>query len=278
MGSKLVIAVFVVFSVGTYGVWNRHTTAHALAVKKEQAQILDARTERLSRLDGQIQAVIAAHPEVTMSVAVQEVDPSYASTLRQIGTTESFDAASTGKLITAATYLTYVDQGKLSLHQDIDGQTAELWLRNMIVNSDDDAWQELNDYLTHPILARYADNLGIRDYNVDDNELGAADIALVLQKLANGTLLSKSNSALLMSYLKLANYRDYIVPGVPAEDTVYHKVGIDDDTINDAAIITHGAQSIVLVIFSNGNGSYDWSGRAQTMQQITKLVTSAYFL
>jgi beta-lactamase class A len=80
----------------------------------------------------------------------------------------------------------------------------------------------------------------------------------------------------MMKYLGEANYRQYIVAAVPAGDKVYHKIGIDNDTINDAAIITSNNEYLVLVIFTNGNGSYDWSSRQQLIQTITKDAVQAY--
>ena len=85
-----------------------------------------------------------------------------------------------------------------------------------------------------------------------------------------------AHRSLQLSYLSQANYRNYIVAAVPAGDQVYHKVGINDDTLNDAAIIKQGDKYVVLVIFTNGNGNYDLDHRGQLTQDITRQATAAY--
>ena len=78
--------------------------------------------------------------------------------------------------------------------------------------------------------------------------------------------------------MKQANYRQYMVPAIPSYDTIYHKIGLYNDNVNDAAIITGDNQVISLVIFTNGNGTYDWPDRAILMQQITKAFLTYYGL
>ena len=55
-----------------------------------------------------------------------------------------------------------------------------------------------------------------------------------------------------------------------------HKVGEDDDDVHDAAIITNGQHYVILVIFTDGNGVYDWGARAQLMQTVAREVSAAY--
>jgi beta-lactamase class A len=75
-----------------------------------------------------------------------------------------------------------------------------------------------------------------------------------------------------------ANYRDYIVAAIPSDVTVYHKVGILDDHLHDAAIIKKGSRSYVLVIFSKDNsGGYDYNRGAQLFGAITGKSLLAFF-
>lgn len=270
----LIVAVCMLL-VGMHILLNHHAAAHALSQARAQAQQASLQRQRLATLDLQLQQLIAANPQINLSIVVGKA--AVAAPLRQYGTTASFDAASTAKLLTAADYLHHVEHGQASLNQQIQGEPASQWLKAMIIESDDTAWTVLNEYLTHNDLANYAAAIGFSSYNVTDNTLPAADIAGLLQQLYGRKLLDAADTTLLLEYMHQANFRSYIVPAVPSGYTVYHKVGITDDEVHDAAIISHGATAIVLVIYTDGQGSYDWDARAQLMQTITTDALRAYF-
>jgi beta-lactamase class A len=229
----------------------------------------------LGTLGQNVNSIINANSGIDISVNLIDLNGGQAE---HYGTDETFLAASTAKILTAEYFLHQVEAGQESLSETINGSSAQYELQQMIVVSDDNAWAALNDELGYDNLQNYADSvLGINDYQAYNNVLSSGDIALALQKLWDGSLLNSSDTQLLLSYLKQANYRQYIVPAVPADDTIYHKIGLYEDNVHDAAIITHGSQAFVIVIFTNGNGMYDWPARATTMQSITKDALSAYF-
>lgn len=260
----LVICLVVVLKVSL-----PHNT-HAHAEEKQPA----VSTAHEAAVTATVQQVMNANPSVTFGVSVVDVDSGKALNL---GTQTPFIAASTGKLLTAALYLHEVGLKQASLSHHVAGDSAQDWLRQMIVYSDNTAWENLNTYLTHPALAAYAESIGIHDYDVTDNMLAPHDTALLLDKLANGSLLKPVQTSLLLGYMKIANYRDSIVPAVPPEDTVYHKIGFLDDYLHDAAIIQNPAgRRVVLVIYTNGNGTYDDDTRNAAMQAITRAVIQNY--
>lgn len=188
-------------------------------------------------------------------------------------------AASVSKILTAADFLQEVEKGQQTLSETLDdGNTASYDIQQMIVVSDDDSWEELNEQLTYPQMQSYADSIGVNSYQWQNNTLSAYDTANMLTKLWERKLLNATNTNLILGYMKQANYRQYIVPAVPTYDTIYHKIGLDDDDVNDAAIITNGKTTISLVIFTDGNGIYDWTNRATLMQQITKDFLAYYGL
>jgi beta-lactamase class A len=222
-----------------------------------------------------INDIIAQNKGIDMSVNLIDLDNDQAE---HYGVDETFQAASTAKIITAEYFLNQVEAGNQSLSETINGNSAEYEMQQMIVVSDDNAWAALNEKLGYDDLQDYADKtFGISDYQAYNNSLSSNDIALSLQMLWQNKLLNSDHTQLLLSYLKLANYRQYIVPAVPADDTIYHKIGLYQDYVNDAAIITHGNQAFVIVIFTDGDGTYNWPARATTMQEITKAALKAYF-
>jgi beta-lactamase class A len=227
-----------------------------------QAAARAAAAKATASFAAQVNAVIAANPSTNISIST--VTP--ISGLQHYGTSSVFLAASTGKLITATDFLHHVEIGKASLTQTIGGSSAEHLLEILIVNSDDTAWDELNEFLTYPDLEKYAATMGITDYQAYPNKLTSNDIAIVLNHLYNTNLLNSADRSLLLGYMQRANYRQYVVPAVPTDDVIYHKIGLYLDNVHDATIITHGNQWLILVIFTSGSGS----PRAAIMQQIAK--------
>ncbi len=258
---------------GGYSAVQHHAAAQSASRARAHAAAEAARRSRISSFSSQVNAILQANPAITFSVTAIDMAT---GAEQHTGSSDSFDAASTGKLLTAAAFFHEVEQGQLSLQQTIDGQTAQTLLQQMITVSDDTAWLELNDTIGHDELAAYARSIGIADYDADSNLLGSSDVALVLQKLWAGALMNASDQKLLLGWMQQANYRDFIVPAVPSADTVYHKAGEDEDNVHDAAIITNGDHTIALVIFSNGNGTYQWESRAALFQQITAAAIKDY--
>jgi beta-lactamase class A len=266
-----VVAVLLLALAG-HIIWSKHVSAETLAAHQAQVQAAAEAQHKVAVFQGQVATLLAAYPGDTIGV----VTGSATGALVTYGSNGPYDAASDGKLLTAADYLHHVEQGTATLQQNIDGETAEYWIKIMLVNSDDNAWAELNDYLTHPDLAAYAASIGFTNYDPTVNTFLATDAASLLQKLYAGQLLNSADRSLMLGYLKQANYRGYIVAAVPGSDTVYHKIGLDDDEINDAAIIVSGQKTLILSIFTNGNGSYDLSARTQLIQSITRDAIAAY--
>jgi beta-lactamase class A len=235
----------------------------------------DISSASLSAMGGQINQVIAQNSDIDISVSLIDLqddqDENY-------GDPAPFTAASTTKVITALYFLNQVEAGNQSLTESVEGETAQYELQQMIVVSDDDAWNDLINLLGFSNIQVYAHSIGATSFtfNAGTNTLTSSNMASVLQRLWQGKLLDKFHTNLLLGYLKQANYRQYIVAAVPDSDTIYHKVGFYEDFVNDAAIISDGRSSVVEVIFTNGNGEYQWDERAELMQAITKIVLPVY--
>ena len=54
----------------------------------------------------------------------------------------------------------------------------------------------------------------------------------------------------------------FIPTFIPQDARVYHKTGLLEDDVHDAAIIEQGSRKIVLVILTHGQGQQDYPGRA----------------
>jgi beta-lactamase class A len=276
----VVIALIAIFSGGSHKNSTVAKAVHSVASKIEKttpakAPVVGLSSAQLKTMSESINSLISANTGEDISVNVIDLRNNQ---MEHYGTLDTFQAASTAKIITAEYFLHEVEEGQQSLTETVGGYSAEYELQQMIVISDDTAWANLDNLLGYDNLQNYADKtFGINDYQAENNSLSSSDIALALQHLWNGNLLNTTHTQLLLSYMKQANYREYIVPAIPSEDTIYHKIGLYEDYVNDSAIVTHGSQAFVIVIFTNGNGEYNWTARATLMQQMTKAALTAYF-
>jgi len=194
-----------------------------------------------------------------------------------LGSTD-YIAASTTKLLSAALFLHDVERGQDNLNDPLGDSTAQDELQQMIVDSDNDAWTDFNDLLGHPALLQYAQGIGMNTYSPDNNTISSDDLALLLDRLYQGKLLNSQHTKLLLSYMKQADYTQYILAAIPNSVQVYHKAGYLDDRAMDAAIIDNGKHPYVLVIFtkdSSGNG-YDQTAGQQAFHDITTATLTAF--
>jgi beta-lactamase class A len=248
-------------------------TTHKTTPKSAPSDLIPA--SQLSSMGSAITSVINQNSNIDMSVSLIDLNTNQSE---HYGDTQAFTAASTTKVITAADFLNEVQNGQQTLTETINGNSAEYEIQQMIVISDDNAWEALNNALGYPQLQSYANSIGLSSFQSVPNTVTSDDMAHIMAKLYDNQLLNSTNTQLLLSYLKEANYREYIVPAIPAGDTIYHKIGLYGDFVNDEAIVTNGAgKAFVIVIFTNGNGAYDWPARATLMQQITKDALATYF-
>lgn len=217
--------------------------------------------------------LISHNSQISFSVSTIDLGSGAAQHFGQSG---AMAAASVGKLLTATLYLHQTQTGQSSLNTKIGGFSAKYQLQQMIQQSDDTAWELFNDNLGHPDLSAYAHSLGLSSYDPATNSIGTNDVAHLLADLYQGRLLDSSNTQLLLSYMRNTNYEDFISPAIPRGDKIYHKVGLINDNVNDAAIISNGHQSFVLVIFTDGHGTQEWDYRAELMQQIATTALKAY--
>ena len=269
-------AVFTILGMFGFNIWQSRHANTSYASSNSAANTAGSQTTyNVNEQDlGDIQTIINANADLDMSVSLTDLQT---GKTYHYGDGASFDAASIIKLITATAYLHQVEQGTASLDDPVGDGTARDQLEQMIVNSDNDAWLNMENAVGLDAQQAYADNLGLSSYQVTGNIISSDDIATLLTKLAGGKLLDDSDTQLLLGYMQQANYRDYIVAAVPSNVTVYHKVGILDDHLHDAAIIKKGDRSYVLVIFSKSDtGTYDYNRGSQIFGNITKDTLHAF--
>jgi beta-lactamase class A len=219
------------------------------------------------QMTAKIQQIIAANPDVDISVSIVDLK---SNKPYHLGTGAVFEAASVTKLLTAVVYLHQVEQGDAHLNDPVGGSTAEANMKLMIEQSDNTAWQNLNNLVTHASLLSYATSLGITNYDPEVNTMASDAIAKLTAQFYQGKLLNHEHMELLLGFMKDANATQYIKAAVPANIEFYHKAGWLEDRAHDAAIIDNGSRPYVLVIFTNGHANSHPNSRETVIHQITQ--------
>ena len=253
------LAVFAVGLIGFFTLYPSDGKQTNNSAKAQKAQAVAApQPEPIKKLDftamgTEINAVIAAHP--TLDIAVATVDIKTGDSTNY-GVENPFVAASTAKLLTAIAFLRDVEQGSEAIDQQVGDKSATQALEAMIVESDNQAWNDFNNgVMSHEELDAYAEQIGLAGYNSDANTITAASLAQLLSKLYDNKLLNKAHTTQLLSYMQRAKEVEYITSIAPAGTKVYHKPGYLSDRIHDAAILDNGDRPYVLVIFTKSRTS-----------------------
>lgn len=241
---------------------NGEATSAAALPAPEPIKSLD-----YTSMDATIRSVIAANPGMDIGVATVDIKTGDTKTY---GVEEVFVAASTAKLLTAIAFLHDVEQGKHTLTETVGGRTAQSALEALIVDSDNQAWNDLNNVaMSHTEIAAYAKTIGFTAYDPDRNTTTATSLATLLGNLYQRRLLDETHTSLLLSYMERAKEVQYIPDSAPDGVKVYHKPGYLSDRVHDAAVVDDGERPYALVIFTKArNKVYNTTAGATVFSQI----------
>ncbi|MEE9097354.1 serine hydrolase [Pseudarthrobacter phenanthrenivorans] len=195
---------------------------------------------------------------------------------RTFGDGNTFTAASTAKILTAAAYYHLVEKGQASLDAPMGDYDAAFQLKAMVNDSNNDSWLLLMDAVGHPQLTAYAASIGVT-YDPEQNLLTAADMALILKKLYAGELLNKDNTAQLLSYMQDTNNEDLIPAGSRSGVDVHHKYGEVSGELHDAALLSYQGSTFALVIYTENRDGVTDDGQAEVIRDLTRAVEDALF-
>lgn len=195
---------------------------------------------------------------------------------RTFGDEDTFTAASTAKILTAAAYYHAVENGEASLDDPMGDYDAAFQVKAMVNDSNNDSWLLLMDALGYPQLISYADSIGVT-YDPEQNLLTAADMALILKKLYAGELLDKDNTAQLLSYMQDTNNEDLIPAGSRSGVDVHHKYGELSGELHDAALLSYRGSTFALVIYTENPEGVPDDRQAEVIRDLTRAVEDALF-
>lgn len=226
-----------------------------------------------SNLQAAMSQIIKKYPYDT-SVSVIDLN---SNTLIQTGDSYPFIAASTTKLMTTLLYLNNVEIGQADLTDQIGTSTALEQLKLAVNQSDNTAWQELNNHLGKDSLAAYAKKQGMESYDPNRNTITSNDMARLMAKLYNRELLNEEHTKLLLSWMQNTSEERFIPSGVPQGITAYHKAGYLADRAHDVAIIDNGSAPFILVVYSKSyNNSYDFTVGQKLFKQVAAQAVTTF--
>lgn len=257
------------------------TPARASAATKTQpisathAAIVAATLQRVSST--QIQTLLnnfAAQAGTPMFLVVKDLKTGQSASL---ASDQTLTSASLYKLFVANGIYSQIDLGKISLSTPVPGTDSNVsdCLTAMITVSDNTCGEGLENMLG---IGNYDATLAHDGYtHTRWSQLpvvtSAGDVALLLERLYNGTLLSPNSSDQLLNLLKAQRINNRLPQGLPAGTVIAHKTGDLDGYLHDAGIV-YGPKTDYLVVMMSG----PWSDASAAPSQFSSLSDQLYKL
>lgn len=196
----------------------------------------------------------------------------------------SFISASLYKPFAAIEALKLVDDGKLSLEQQLaaaGGRTVKQCIQDTITVSDNPCGHALlgvtNASTAQGLSSLRADGFKHTDLRGSYPTTTAQDVATLFEQLYTGDLLSKSSTKLLLNALKQQKVNDRLPTGLPSGTTIAHKTGDLEGVVHDAGIVYSDESGDYIISILSGA---DTSGRtlAQRYARFGELTKSIHEL
>lgn len=194
-----------------------------------------------------------------------------------------FPSASLAKIPIMASCFLAIEEGKLKLNQEIKVRqqdkllggilrhvypgtvlTVERLIGLMIYESDNTATNILTELLGIDYLNNCFKEFGLKhtslsrkiaDYNLRqmgfENYTTPEEIAYLLEKIYNRSLVNKEISERCLNLMKLQRINDRIPKYLPAEVMVAHKTGLEQGICHDAGIIFTKKKDIILCVLTS---------------------------
>ena len=225
-----------------------------------------ASSPSLTSLEQQLSSMVANR---STDVGIAALDLNTGETVSIKGNTP-FPMASTVKVAIAALYLAQVDNGRRSLDDTINGQSARSLMARMLIHSDNRATDILlKDLGGHTAVHDWLRDNGVTGLRVDrtiaellhsrrdlfDRRDSATPVAMVdlLKRIYKGELIKPDSRNYLLDLMAQCqtgkNRMKALLPGVPIE----HKTGTLDGLTDDVGFISlPDGRRVAVAIFTRG--------------------------
>jgi beta-lactamase class A len=244
-----------------------------------------ASSPSLSTLEQQLSSILS---KKSSDVGIAALDLNTGETVSIKGDTP-FPMASTVKVAIAALYLAQVDNGRRSLDDTINGQSARKLMARMLIHSDNRATDILLKDLGGPtaVQAWLRDN-GVKGLRIDrtiaqllsskrdlwDRRDSSTPVAMVdlLKRIYKAELIKPQSRNFLLDLMAQCqtgkNRMKALLPGVPVE----HKTGTLDGLSDDVGFITlPDGRRVAVAIFTRGG-----SNRPRTIAESARAIYDGF--
>jgi beta-lactamase class A len=245
-----------------------------------------ASSPNLLNLEQQLNSMVAGK---SADVGIAALDLNSGETVSIKGNTP-FPMASTVKVAVAALYLAQVDNGRRSLDDNINGQSARSLMRRMLVHSDNQATDILLADLGGPRAVHdWLQANGVTGLRVDRNisELlhskrdlwdrrdSSTPVAMVdlLKRIYKAELIKPDSRNFLLDLMSQCQTgRNRMKAMLPSGTPVEHKTGTLDGLADDVGFITMpDGHRVAVAIFTRGG-----TDRPRTIAQTTRVIYDGF--
>lgn len=168
---------------------------------------------------------------------------------------QTITSASLYKLFVAHGIYRLIDNGKLSLSSKVPGTGSNVGdcLAAMITVSDNACGEAMEGMLGDSGYNQALAEYGFKGTRFDyPTVTSASDVALLLERLYDSTLLSPNTSQQFIGLLKNQRINNRLPQGLPAGTTMAHKTGDVFGFVHDAGIV-YGPKTDYLVVMMSGS-------------------------
>lgn len=176
-------------------------------------------------------------------------------------------AASVTKVLTAVYLLKQVQDRKIKLSDELGAFNVEFNLKQMVNQSNTEAWEIIDDFLELNPQDDFAHSIGLASVDFQQNLMSPKDAVTLFAKLYKGELLDEPYQKKLFSYMQNTETENLISPAIPKETPIYHKTGVLEGEVHDVAIINHSIHPFVLAIFTDNKVDPKYDERADLIQK-----------
>jgi beta-lactamase class A len=245
-----------------------------------------ASSPNLSTLEQQLSSMVA---NKSADVGIAALDLNSGETVSIKGNTP-FPMASTVKVAVAALYLAQVDNGRRSLDDTINGQSARSLMARMLIHSDNHATDTLLADLGGPgAVRRWLDDNGVTGLHVDrtiaellsarrdlwDRRDSSTPIGMVdfLRRIYKADLIKPESRNYLLDLMSRCETGKNRMKGLlPSGTPVEHKTGTLDGLADDVGFITMpDGHRVAVAIFTRGGAD-----RPRTIAETARVIYDGF--
>ena len=231
-------------------------------------QFIQEKAIGLEKFESDLKSIVDKNNTIDISVVFKDLQNDQSI---EINSRKIYHAASTTKLITAVKLLSEIENGRFNLSDKLGNYTILYQLEQLINQSNNVSWDLFNNLLGLKNQQDFVQEFGITNYNSNRNEIAPQDTALLLELLLKGKIIGSSSVRMLLSYMQNTDVESFIPAAVPGKFTVYHKYGLYEDNVHDAAVINKGQDTYIWVIYTNGRGYQYYDTRVKIIHQLTEI-------